>query len=125
MTTDIFGSAFLIYQLNLWIEQFWICHLWICGGCKEGERGGGGWGEGVGRVQAFLIQSEPGHRSVRVMLGTMSISEFLSDLAILILVVVDKSISPQFECYLTCTFFKCVIYFKIHFYSVQNLMTLK
>ena len=83
LTTDIFGSAFLLYQVNLWIEQFWICHLWICGGCKEGGRGRG---EGRGRAcstQAFLIQSEPGDRSVRVMLETISISEFLFVLAAL------------------------------------------
>ena len=50
---------------------------------RKGEEGREGEG-GLGRVQAFLIQSEPGHRSVRVMLETESFSEFPFELAVLI-----------------------------------------
>ena len=31
LTTNFSGSAFQ-HQVNLWMEQFWICHPWICGG---------------------------------------------------------------------------------------------
>lgn len=50
---------------------------------RKGEKGGRGRG-GACSTQAFLIQSEPGHRSVRVMLEMNSISEYPFVLAVLI-----------------------------------------
>ena len=87
---------------------------------RKGEEGREGEG-GLGRVQAFLIQSEPGHRSVRVMPKTESISEFPFELAVHWheIVGADEKMQPNFDCMLS------VIYFtQQHVWIIQNMVTI-